>query len=102
MEKRGRRHWTDEDAVIKWAKDRAIEPFEKPELKSPAQLEKGLKKPEKTELAAFTATVSSGTALGPDTDARPPVGKQITADDFEAIGSPQAAPKQLTAENLFA
>lgn len=101
VEKRPRRHWTNEDAVIKWAKDRAIEPFEKPELKSPAQLEKGLKKPEKAELAAFTASVSSGSTLVPESDARPAVSKQITVDDFEAIGGPPVAPKQLSVENLF-
>jgi len=98
VDKKGRRHWTDENAVIKWAKDRAIEPFEKPELKSPAQLEKGLKKPEKAELAAFTAVVSSGTALVPESDARQAVTKAITADDFTAISG---APQQLTATNLF-
>jgi hypothetical protein len=37
------------------------EPFADPELKSPAQLEKGLKKAEKGELAAFTVSLSSGT-----------------------------------------
>ena len=102
VEKRARRHWTDEALVIKWAQDRAIEPFEKPELKSPAQLEKGLKKPEKADLAAFTVSISSGTALVPEADARPAVSKQITVNDFETIGSSQVAPKQLTAENLFA
>ena len=98
VEKRGRRQWTDEPAVMKWAKDRAIEPYEEPELKSPAQLEKGLKKAEKAELAQFTVSVSSGTALVPDTDVRPAVSKQITVDDFTAI---DGAPKQLTVTNLF-
>src|SRR3990167_5635746 len=97
VEKRGRRQWTDEPAVIKWAKERAIEPYEEPELKSPAQLEKGLKKSEKTELAAFTASVSSGTALVPEADARPAVSKQITVEDFTAI---DGAPKQITVTNL--
>jgi len=100
VDKRPRRHWTDEAAVIAWAKARAIEPFVEPELKSPAQLEKGLKKPEKTELAAWTASVSSGTALVPDADARPAVSNMATIEDFEAVGGPEA-PKQLTADNLF-
>ena len=100
VEKRARRHWTDENAVIQWAKKRAIEPFENPELKSPAQLEKGLKKAEKEELKAWTVSVSSGVSLVPESDARPPVSKQITVDDFEAIGGPEA-PKQLTADTLF-
>ena len=101
VEKRARRHWTNEDAVIEWAKARAIEPFEKPELKSPAQLEKGLKKPEKAELAAFTASVSSGTSLVVEADPRPAVSRQVTVDNFVAIGGPDVAPKQLSAENLF-
>ena len=100
VDKRARRHWTNEQQVIEWAKNRAIEPFEPPVLKSPAQLEKGLKKPEKMELAAFTASVSSGTTLVAEGDARPAVSKQITIDDFEAIGG-ASQPKQLSATNLF-
>jgi hypothetical protein len=98
VEKCARRQWTDEKAVIAWAKERAIEPFEEPELKSPAQLEKGLKKAEKTELAQFTVALSSGTVLVAEGDARPAVTKAITADDFVAIGGPTEA---LTANNLF-
>lgn len=100
VEKRPRRHWTDEKAVIKWAKERAIEPFVEPELKSPAQLEKALKKPEKTELAAFTVSISSGTTLVPEADSRPAVSNQVTVDDFDVIDN-FVAPKQLTAANLF-
>lgn len=100
VDKRPRRQWTDRIAVIAWAKQRAIEPFEEPVLKSPAQLEKGLKKSEKTELAAYTVSVSSGTALVPEADARPAVNKMITIDDFEAIGG-ASQPKQLSATNLF-
>jgi hypothetical protein len=101
VEKRPRRHWTDEKAVVAWAKQRAIEPFESPVLKSPAQLEKGLKKPEKAELSAFTASVSSGSTLVAEGDARPAISKMITIEDFEVIGGP-SEPKQLTATNLFA
>ena len=100
VDKRARRHWTDEKAVAAWAESRAINPFEPPVLKSPAQLEKGLKKPEKAELAAFTASVSSGTTLVPEADARPAVSKMITVDDFEAIGG-ASEPKKLSATNLF-
>ena len=101
VDKRPRRQWTDEQAVIKWAEERAINPFEAPSLKSPAQLEKGLKKPEKAELAEFTASVSSGTALVPDTDARQAVSTMVTVDDFAPVGGAEAAPKQLSADNLF-
>lgn len=100
VEKRARRQWTDENKVIAWAKERAIEPFAEPELKSPAQLEKGLKKAEKAELAEFTVSLSSGTVLVPEGDVRPAVNKAITVDDFAAIGGP-AEPQQLTATNLF-
>jgi hypothetical protein len=100
VEKRPRRHWTDEKAVVAWAEQRAINPYEDPVLKSPAQIEKGLKKPEKAELAAFTASVSSGTTLVAEGDARPAVSKMITVEDFEAIGGP-STPKQLTTNNLF-
>ena len=100
VDKRARRYWTDEKAVVVWAKQRAIEPYEPPVLKSPAQLEKGLKKPEKAELAAFTASVSSGTALVAEGDARPAISKQVTVEDFEAIGG-ASQPKQISATNLF-
>lgn len=101
VEKRPRRHWNDEPGVIEWAKKRAIDPFVVPEVKSPAQLEKGMKKAEKTELAMFVVSLSSGTTLVPESDARPAVSNQITVDDFEAIGGPEGAPKQLAANNLF-
>lgn len=100
VEKRARRQWTDEGKVIAWAKERAIEPFAEPALKSPAQLEKGLKKAEKEELAAFTVSLSSGTVLVTESDARPAVSKMITVDDFAAIGGP-TEPAKLTANNLF-
>jgi hypothetical protein len=101
VNKKPRRHWTEPDKVIAWAKGRAIEPFEQPELKSPAQMEKGLKKNEKTELAAWAASVSSGITLVPESDARQPVSRAITAADFDAIGGLEVAPKQLTADNIF-
>ena len=101
VDKRPRRQWTDEQAVIKWAEERAINPFEPPSLKSPAQLEKGLKKSEKAELAEFTASVSSGTALVQDTDARQAVSTMVTVADFVPVGGAEAAPKQLSADNLF-
>ena len=99
--KRAKRAWNNETAVIKWAKDRAIDPFEPASLKSPAQLEKGLRKPEKTELTPFISAVSSGESLVPETDPRPAVSKTITADDFDAINSREVAPQQLTVDNLF-
>lgn len=87
VDKRPRRQWTDIPAVIAWAEERAIDPFETPSLKTPAQLEKGLSKAEKAELAQFTASVSSGSTLVPESDTRPAVSKQITVDDFDIIST---------------
>jgi len=86
VEKRARRHWTDENAVIKWAEERAINPFEALKLKSPAGLERGMGKPEKADLSQYTAFVSSGTTLVPESDSRSEINKRITADDFQLIG----------------
>lgn len=101
VDKRPRRQWTDEKAVIVWAKKHAIEPFEDPTLKSPAQLEKGLKKEEKAELAVFTASVSSGTTLVPTADSRPAVTNMITVNDFAAIGGPANSEPQSPAFNVI-
>jgi hypothetical protein len=98
--KKAMRQWTDRAAVVKWADERAIDPYETPELKSPAQLEKGLGKADKEALKNFYASVSSGTTLVPEGDKRPPISAQVTATDFEIVGN-EAAPKQLTADNLF-
>ena len=100
VDKQPRRHWTNEKAVVAWAKKRAIEPYEEPVVKSPAQLEKGLGKAEKAELAEFTAKVSSGSTLVPESDKRPAISKQVTINDFEVIGG-TSEPKRLTANNLF-
>jgi len=99
--KKAQRQWTDPKAVVKWADERAIDPYETPELKSPAQLEKGLGKTDKAALKDFYASVSSGTTLVPEGDKRPAVKAQITVDDFSVVGEAEAAPKQLTANNLF-
>lgn len=85
VDKKPRRVWTEPDAVIAWAKGRAIEPFEDPKLKSPAQMEKGLKAADKRELAVWTAKVSSGTTLVPLADPRQPVTRAVTAADFPLL-----------------
>ena len=85
VDKRARRHWTDEKAVVAWAEQRAINPYEDPVLRSPAQLEKPLKKTEKAELAQFITSVSSGSVLAPEADPRPAVSKMVTVNDFEVI-----------------
>lgn len=100
VDKMPRRQWTNPDAAIKWAQERAINPFVEPEIKSPAQMEKGLKKAEKAELKPFYASVSSGSTLVPDSDSRQEISRAVTAADFDVIGGPEA-PKQLSADNLF-
>lgn len=78
--KRSTRRWIDEKIVIDWAQARAIDAFEEPSIKSPAQLEKGLKKADKEELAAMSVFVSSGHTLAPEADARPAVHKALTTE----------------------
>ena len=101
VDKRPRRHWTDTKAVIAWAEERAINPFHAPELKSPAQMEKGMKAAEKRELAQFTAAVSSGSTLVPESDNRPAISKQISVDDFPELDGQKAARIPATIDNLF-
>lgn len=84
--KRPTRKWLDEAEVVAWAKERAVDPYEAPSLKSPAQIEKGLKKAEKEELAQMVISVSSGHTLAPESDKRPAVHKAL-AGEFEVVGS---------------
>jgi hypothetical protein len=92
VDKIARQKWKNEGDVIEWAQANAIDPFEKPELKSPAQLKKtvaetapkGKKKEAGAVLDQFIEKVSSGTVLVPITDDRPEV-KRIAASDFDAI-----------------
>ncbi len=71
--KRGVRKWVNDEALRTWAEARAIDPFEEPKLKSPAQIEKELNKDQKKELGEMTVTVSSGHTLVPASDKRPAV-----------------------------
>lgn len=87
VEKRATRKWIDEAAVVAWAEANAVDPYEPPVLKSPAQLEKGLSKPAKAGMAALTEKKSSGHALVPETDDRPAV-KPLSADEFDVAGEP--------------
>ena len=90
VDKRATRRWKSEDAIVLWACERAIDPYAPREVISPAQMEKllakdaprGKKKDAGAELEPFVEKVSSGTALVPVTDERPPA-KLVTAADFE-------------------
>ncbi len=94
VDKRATRKWKDGEkgALIEWAQANAINPYEQPELKSPAALEKelakdaprGKKKEIGKVLEPFVEKVSSGYALVPASDDRPAV-KQISANDFAVI-----------------
>lgn len=84
VEKRATRKWVDTDGLKKWAEENAVNPFEEPDLKSPAALEKELPKALKPALGSFYEKVSSGTTLVAASDSRPPV-KTVTSDDFAAL-----------------
>lgn len=81
--KRGTRQWANEDAVDGFvdANNLVAEAYET-KLKSPAQLEKVLKKHGKELPDELVVTISSGSTLAPESDPRPAVlqiGKQLTA-----------------------
>lgn len=85
VDKRPTRKWISEEAVQKWAESRAIDALEEPAIKSPAQLEKGLNKDQKAEMAHYVQSVSSGHTLVPESDKRPAVHKAL-AQEFAVIG----------------
>jgi hypothetical protein len=81
--KRGTRQWVDEARVEAWVDVNNIEDaYEPVTIKSPAQLEKVLKKAKIEFPADMVVSVSSGSTLASDSDPRPAVlqiGKQLTA-----------------------
>jgi hypothetical protein len=81
--KRGTRQWVDEAKVEAWVDVNNIEDaYEPVTIKSPAQLEKVLKKAKIEFPADMVVSVSSGSTLAPESDPRPAVlqiGKQLTA-----------------------
>ena len=92
VEKRATRKWKSEGDVIEWAQAQAVDPYAPRELLSPAQLEKvlskdapkGKKKDAGKVLEQFVERVSSGTALVPVSDDRPPA-KLLTVEDFALL-----------------
>jgi hypothetical protein len=80
--KRGTRQWIDEAQAHIELRKLGIEPHKEPELVSPAQAEKELKKRKMTLPDDLVVSVSSGTTLAAESDPRPAVlqiGKQLTA-----------------------
>lgn len=87
VQKRANRKWIDEAAVIK-AVDMIVDStddlYSPKKLKSPAQIEKMLPKKQYVFLKSLTEKPNAGTALAPDTDARPQIGNSA-ALDFERV-----------------
>jgi hypothetical protein len=82
--KRGTRKWAKEDDVVHWADGKGLEPREiyNTEIRSPAQMEKVLKKRKLTLPDELVVSVSSGATLAPESDPRPAVlqiAQQLTA-----------------------
>jgi hypothetical protein len=82
--KRGTRQWVDEDKVHNWysAQLLNVNDIYDRKLKSPAQLEKVLKKHSMELPSELVVSVSSGSTLAPESDPRPAVlqiGKQLAA-----------------------
>ena len=81
--KQARRQWVDKAKIEAWADVNGIEDaYEPATIKSPAQLEKVLKKAKIEFPADMVVSVSSGDTLAADTDPRPAVlqiGKQLVA-----------------------
>ncbi len=82
--KRATRHWTDEDAIATWATEKGLTPddFCDAKIKSPAQLEKVVKKFNMELPKELITSISSGSTLAPESDPRPAVlqiGRQLTA-----------------------
>ena len=80
--KRGTRQWIQEAAIEAWVDANDIKDAYDTKIKSPAQMEKVLKKHGKELPSDLVTTVSSGSTLAPVSDPRPAVlqiGKQLTA-----------------------
>jgi hypothetical protein len=80
--KRGTRQWANEDEVDAWVDVNGIDHAYDLNLKSPAQMEKVLKKSGKELPSELVVSISSGSMLAPESDPRPAVlqiGKQLTA-----------------------
>ena len=80
--KRGTRQWVDEAKAAAAMVKLNVDPWKLPEIISPAQAEKDLKKSKLTLPDDLVVSVSSGTTLAVESDPRPAVlqiGKQLTA-----------------------
>jgi hypothetical protein len=100
VDKRPTRRWRSEGDVIEWAQTAGVDPYAPREPLSPAQMEeklkeaapRGKKKEAIAVLAPFIESKSSGTALVPVSDDRPPAKQQITAQDFPVVEGAEKKP----------
>jgi hypothetical protein len=82
--KQSRRKWVNESEVVHWLDGKGLEAREiySTEIRSPAQMEKVLKKRKLALPDELVVSVSSGDTLAPESDPRPAVlqiGQQLTA-----------------------
>jgi hypothetical protein len=82
VQKRATRQWVDDKKAADELWKLGLEAYKEPEVLSPAQAEKELKKRKLALPDDLVVAVSSGTTLAPESDPRPAVlqiGKQLTA-----------------------
>jgi hypothetical protein len=86
---RATRRWLDEEAVVDWLEAQGLTPddYQQVKLKSPAQVEKVLKKVKvpKEELTPFYDKSSSGYTIAPQADARQGIECADVATEFAAL-----------------
>lgn len=73
VQKRGQRQWVDEAKAAAALVEAGIAPYKEPELLSPAQAEKELKKSKMALPDKLVKSVSSGTTMVPESDPRPAI-----------------------------
>ena len=79
--KRGTRQWVDEQKVVEWVYKNKIDGATDTKLKSPAQLEKVVKKFNMELPSELVVSISSGSTLASESDPRPAVlqiGRQLS------------------------
>ena len=86
--KRGTRQWVDDEKAVAALIKLNVVPYKEPELISPAQAEKELKKSKMTLPDDLVVSVSSGTTLAAESDPRPAV-LQISSQLRAAISKLQ-------------
>ena len=73
VQKQARRQWKDEAKAAKWLAEQGVATHKEPEVISPAQAEKALKKSKVALPDDLVKSVSSGTTLASEDDSRPAV-----------------------------